>query len=260
MNILHTVVLGIVEGVTEFLPVSSTFHLIWTTKILGIPQTDFEKLFEVFIQSGAILSVVFLYFKTVIKNTQLLKKVAFAFVPTAVIGFLLYKVIKNVFFNSDVLMLSVFILVGLIFIIYEWYAKKSGDKFSKSLSSFTYKEAIIIGFIQSLAVLPGVSRAGAVMLGMMFMGFRRDESATFSFLLAVPTLLAASGYDLWKMRSVAFATSGNVSTLLIGTIVSFISAYFVVKWFIAFLQKHSLANFGWYRIAAGLLLVFFGIK
>lgn len=257
MNIFHAIILGIVEGITEFLPISSTFHLIWTSKILGLADTNFLKLFEVFIQSGAILSILFLYWKTVRSDLELVKKTAVAFVPTAIIGLLLYKIIKTVFFESNILMLSVFLGVGFLFVVYEFLLSKDKLKLHRSLSSFTYSEAVIVGVMQAAAVVPGVSRAGAVIIAMMFLKFKRDEAAKFSFLLAVPTLLAASALDLFKSRKEIFSSTDHMMLLAVGTVVSFISAYLVVKWFVRFLQTHSLAGFGWYRMVAGVLLWIF---
>lgn len=260
MNILQAIIIGIVEGVTEFLPISSTFHQIWTAKLLGIPQTDFVKLFEVFIQIGAIASVIFLYWQVIRKDTELVKKTLVAFVPTAIIGFLLFKVIKDVFFNSNILMLSVFIGIGVFFIGYEWYLSRNKIGLRRSLSSFSYAEALIIGLVQAIAVIPGVSRAGAVLVGMMFLDIKREEAARFSFLLAVPTLFAASFYDLFKLRKEILHSTDHIMLLAIGTIAAFVSAYLVVKWFITFLQKHTLTGFGIYRILLGLLLLLLGIK
>jgi len=260
VTIIHTIVLGIIEGLTEFLPVSSTFHLIFSAHILGLMQNDFTKLFEVFIQSGAILAVVFLYYKTFITDKELLKKTCIAFLPTAIIGFAFYKIIKNVFFESNVLMLSVFIGVGILFILYEWIIVKKKISLDRSLETFTFKEAILIGFFQSFAIIPGVSRAGAVILGMMFLKFRRDESAKFSFLLSVPTLFAASFLDLIKMRQIVFSSGNNMLLLGVGFFVSFIVAYIVIKWFIGYLQNHSLVLFGGYRVIAGLILFLFRVK
>lgn len=256
MNFFHAILLGIVEGVTEFLPISSTFHLIWASRLLGLQQTDFQKLFEVFIQAGAILSIFVLYWQIVTKDFQLVKKVLVAFFPTAVVGFLMYKIIKNVFFAQTTTMLIVFIVVGILFLLFEFLIKKDKFTLSKDLQNLSYKEAFFIGTIQSLAVMPGVSRAGAVIVGMMFFKYKRAEAAKFSFLLAVPTLIAASGYDLFKMRSQVMGSLSHLELLIVGTVVAFISAYFVVKWFVTFLQRNSLSGFGWYRIVAGMLLFF----
>lgn len=262
MNILQTIILGVVEGLTEFLPVSSTFHLIFASRLLQIPQTDFQKLFEVFIQSGAILSVVILYFHEIKKDFDLLKKVFVSFLPTAVIGLVLYKVIKNVFFESPNLMLFVFFGMGVVFILVEKLHKNAdkpgGLSLRKKIIDLTYTQAILIGVFQALAVIPGVSRAGAVLVFMIILGFNRKESAKYSFLLAVPTILAASALDLWKTKSVFSA--GGISGFLqlgLGFFVAFVVSYFVIKWFIGFLQKRTLVPFGIYRIIASIFIFIF---
>ncbi len=255
MSIFHSIILGVVEGITEFLPISSTFHLIYTSKLLGISQTEFQKFFEVFIQGGAILAVAILFFKEIIRDFDLIKKTVVAFIPTAVIGFILYKVIKNIFFESSVLMLFMFVFVGLLFILVEWLVKKNKLKLKKSLKNLSYEEAFIIGLIQALAVVPGVSRAGSIILGMMFLDYKRDDAAKFSFILSVPTILAASGYDLFKMRSLIFNNMNNLGVLVIGFVVSFIFAMLAVKWLIGYLQKNSLFVFGVYRILLAIILL-----
>lgn len=256
MNIIHVLILSIVEGITEFLPVSSTFHLIQTAKILGIPQSDFTKLFEVFIQAGAILSVVFLYAKTILKDKELMKKTLISFLPTAIIGLVLYKVIKNVFFESPYLMTGVFIIFGIVFLIAEYLVQQKKLKLHHDTKDLTYKQAFIIGLFQSLAVIPGVSRAGAVIISMMFLGYKRDESARYSFILSIPTIFAASFYDLYKMREVAFSNLNNGGILILGFVGAFVSSYLVVKWLIQYLQRNSLAFFGWYRILLGIIILF----
>lgn len=203
MTFFQTIILGVVEGLTEFLPVSSTFHLIFASKILQIPQTDFQKMFEIFIQSGAILSVVFLYFRDFKKDAEILKRVFVSFLPTAGIGFVLYKVIKNVFFESPNLMLFVFFGMGVVFIFVEIFQQgRVGfvKPLQKKIGELSYSQAFLIGVFQALAVIPGVSRAGAVLVFMMILGFNRKESAKYSFFLAVPTIFAASAFDLFQMR------------------------------------------------------------
>ncbi len=255
MDIIQSVVLGVVEGATEFLPISSTFHLIFVSKFLGISQTDFTKLFEVFVQSGAIFAVFLIYSGELLKDRELLKKTLASFVPTAVVGLLLYKVIKNVFFNADYLMLSMFVFVGLLFIAFEYLIKKDKIQLSKKVSALTYKQALIIGLIQAVAVIPGVSRAGSVLLGMMFFKFRRDEAVRYSFVLSIPTILAASAYDLFKMRHVISGSGNNLMLLVVGFITALISAYFVSKWLIRYLQSHTLIGFGIYRIVLAIIVL-----
>lgn len=253
MTYFQSIILGIVEGATEYLPISSTFHLIWASKIMGIAQTDFLKAYEVIIQSGAIMAVGLLYLKTFLTNRDLLLKTITSFLPTALLGFLMYKVIKGTFFDSYLLQLLVFALIGIFFIYFE----KSSRKLNKALDQFSYKDALIIGFIQVLAVFPGVSRAGAVIIGLMFLGVKRDEAAKYSFLLAVPTLLAASVLDLYKSLPVLTNHPENIGLLTVGFGASFLSALVVVKWFIKFLQKNTLEVFGYYRIAIVLILWIF---
>ena len=254
MGFWESVFLGLVEGLTEFLPVSSTFHLIFASRLIGVTETDFVKLFEVFIQSGAILSVVVLYWKRITRDRALVTKTLAAFIPTAVLGVLAYRTIKDVFFESYAWMIGIFILVGILFLVFESLVKKGLIQPRKPLSVLTYRSAILIGLAQCLAFLPGVSRAGAVMLAMMLLGHRRDDSAAFSFLLAIPTILSAGAYDLYKTRETLFAAGPQAWALVVGFISAFAVAYFAVKWFIGYLQNHTLNLFGIYRLAAGSLL------
>lgn len=256
MNIIQAIILGIVEGITEFLPISSTAHLIIASKLLHISQTDFQKFFEVFIQSGAILAVVFLYVQYVLKHKQIIKSVIVSFIPTAIIGLLLYKIIKTIFFNSMLLLIGAMILFGIVFLIVEYLVKSKKLLLKKSLDKITWQEAILIGLNQAMAVVPGVSRAGIVMISMMGLGYKRDESAMYSFLLAVPTIVAASGYDLFKMRGMLIHSTQYLPVLLIGFVASFITAYIAIKWLVGYLQKSSLVPFGIYRIILGLTLLF----
>ena len=248
MNLLIAVILGIVEGLTEFLPISSTAHLIISSRLLNIPQTEFQKFFEVFIQAGAILSVVFLYFNYAFKNPLLIKKVAASFLPTALVGFLLHKIIKEVFFESFALIIGSLVVIGLLFIVVEYLIKNKKIELSKTIKNLSWTDALVIGLGQSLAVIPGISRAGIVILAMMVKGYRRDEAAVYSFLLAVPTIIAAAGYDLLKTDFAVLSEPDNILFLSAGFVVSFITAYISVKWLIGYLKKHSLIPFGVYRI------------
>lgn len=255
MSLITAIILGFVEGITEFLPISSTFHLILASRFLNLNQSDFVKLFEVFIQSGAIVAVILVYFKEIIASRRLLKSLIVSFVPTAIVGFTMYGVIKNVFFDSLYLGIIFFILIGLIFILVEILIKNKILKNDKGLDNLTFRNAIFIGIFQSFAIVPGVSRAGAVILGMILLGFRRDISAKYSFMLAIPTILSASLFDLYKMKHVLTSGSGAIGALLIGAGVSFICAYFVMRWFIRFLEKKSLVIFGLYRVVVGIILM-----
>jgi undecaprenyl-diphosphatase len=259
MNIIQAIILGLVEGVTEFLPISSTFHLIWTSKLLAIPESDFLSFFEVFIQSGAILAVVIVYFKYILEHKQNIRNILFSFVPTAIVGLLLHKIIKTIFFNSDALMLSAFAIVGIVFIIVEYFIKHEKIKLTKSILEISLSSAVIIGLAQSIAVLPGVSRAGAVMICMMILGYKRKDAALYSFLLAVPTILAASAFDLVKLDFSILGQGVNLLLVCVGFVVAFLSAMVVIKWLIQFLQKNTLTSFGIYRLALS-ILIFLGLR
>jgi undecaprenyl-diphosphatase len=253
MSFIYALILGVVEGLTEFLPVSSTAHLILTSAFLKIPQTDFQKLFEVVIQSGAILAVLFLYFNYLLKNKNLWGKLVASFLPTAVVGFLFYKIIKSVFFESINLIIFSLFFIGLIFLLIEFLIKQKKIKLEKGLSSLTYSNAVLIGLAQSLAIVPGISRAGIVMIAMLIMGYRREESAIYSFLLALPTIIAASLLDLYKGR--ALLAQANLVYIAIGFFVALLTAIIAVRWFVNFLKNHTLVVFGWYRIILALFLL-----
>lgn len=257
MQIIQSVLLGIVEGITEFLPVSSTFHLIWTAKIIGVPQTAFTDMFTVVIQGGAILAVIFLFAKDVRERPSILLRVLSSFIPTAVIGLVLYDFIKSILFDSLLISTWVFVLVGVVFLFVERRVGQGKMKLDLPLISVSWRHAILIGVFQSLAILPGVSRAGAVMLGMMILGYRRDDAAKYSFLLSVPTILAASVFDFVEMRDVVFSEPNGMMLLLIGLITSFFTAMLCISWLISYLRRNSLALFGWYRILLGILLILF---
>lgn len=251
MTINQAIILGAVEGITEFLPVSSTFHLILTAKLLGLAEDGFQKVFEIAIQSGAILAVAATFTTTLRNDRQLGKKVLIAFVPTALVGFALYSLIKNVFLENFFLQIGMFIAIGILFVLFEKYSSHS---YTRSLADITYKEALLVGFIQSLAVIPGVSRAGAVILALMMLSVNRKDAALFSFLVAVPTILAAGIFDVIKSRS-DIATQQDALLLAIGTLASFAVARMTLAWLLKYLQTHTISLFGWYRIALGSLLI-----
>ncbi len=256
MNFVTSFLLGLVEGVTEFLPISSTFHLLTFGRLLGLTQSDFLSTFEVVIQGGAILSLLILYGQTILTNQKLLRMVITSFLPTAVVGFVLYKLIKGTLFAATGFSLAVFILVGVAFLVIEAYVKQGRLTLYRSTSELTYSDALVIGIAQSLAVIPGVSRSGSVILIMMFLGFRRQESARYTFLLSLPTILSASGLDLIRHPELLTSTS-QVQLLGVGFVTAFITAYFVMRWLLQYLSTHSLTLFGYYRIVVGLLLLFF---
>ncbi len=249
---LAALLLGIIEGFTEFLPISSTAHLIIVASFLKLPSSQYWQFFEVFIQAGAILAVVTLYFKQIF-NFKLVTNLIFSFVPTAVVGFFLYSVIKNIFFNSHLLIAISLILFGIIFLIIEKLIKTGKIAVKKDLEKLTHKQAFLIGLAQSLAVVPGVSRAGAVMVAGLLLGYKRGQVALYSFLLAVPTIFAASFFDLLKTDWSVI--NSNLSFTLVGLVSAYLSALIVIRWFINYLQKKNLEIFGYYRIVIGLLIL-----
>ncbi len=250
--------MGIVEGLTEFLPISSTGHLILTSTILGIPQSEFNKTFEIVIQLGAILSVVFLYFDRLKSNIELWKRIIAAFIPTGIIGFVLYKIIKHYLFNPNIVAVSL-IIGGIIIILIENRMKDIDKHKGMDLSKLSYKKAVFIGIIQSLATIPGTSRSAATIIGGLFAQMDRKTAVEFSFLLAVPTMFAATGYDL--LKSGVSISHSQWHLIAVGFVVSFFSALLAVKSFVAFVSKYNFVGFGVYRIIVGILffLINFGI-
>ncbi|GAB6065253.1 undecaprenyl-diphosphatase UppP [Aquifex pyrophilus] len=245
--------LGVVEGLTEFLPVSSTGHLILTAHILGIKHTEFVKSFEIAIQLGSILAVVFLYFERFLKDAETWKRIVVAFIPTGAVGFLLYKLIKGYLIGNDKVVVFTLILGGVILILLDRYydAKEHID----DIRELPLSKAFMIGVFQSFAVIPGVSRSGATISGGLIAGLTREKAAEFSFLLAVPTMLMATAYDL--IKSGGNFEKGEWGVLGIGFITSFITALIVVKLFLSYLKKHGLWIFGVYRIFVGILYAAF---
>ena len=252
MDILHSVILGLVEGATEFLPISSTGHMIVVSQWLGMEQTEGNKAFEVIIQLAAILAVVANYKERfTFKHTRLWCQVFVAFLPVAVVGFLLRHQIKELFSVSVVA--TMFIVGGVIFLITEKVIKGKKARVEQ-LENLSFKQALWIGLAQVFALIPGTSRAGSTIVGALFAGLSRKASAEFSFLLALPVMMAASGYDLLSNYK---AFSGEqLLPLLVGFVVAFVSAFVAMKLFMAFLDKFTFVAFGWYRIVFGGLLLF----
>lgn len=256
MNLIQTLILSFVEGVTEFLPISSTGHLILTTQILGIASTEFVKSFTIIIQLGAILSVVAIYFKTMM-NKKIWPQIIIAFLPSAVIGFLLYGFIKGVLIGNSLVTVIALFIGGLAFIGIEYWHKdlpagRQGKKQTDgNIENISYKNAFIIGLFQSISVIPGVSRAGASILGALILGVNRKTAAEFSFILAVPTIFGATMLDIFETK-LSF-TSYELLMLGIGFISTFIFAFISIKWLIKYLQNHSFIAFGVYRMALAVI-------
>jgi len=252
MSIFDSVILGIVEGITEFLPISSTAHMIIVSTLLGLKQSTQNVAFEVIIQLGATLAIVLIYLEKInFKEINLWKKVILAFLPLAVIGFLLRHQIKELFTITTVAWM--FIIGGIVFFIVE--KLYSVDKVKvNDVENVSFKQALIIGFFQVFALIPGTSRSGATIVGGMLSGLSRKTAADFSFLLAIPTMFAASGYEL--LKNIHSFSNQNGIVLITGFVISFISAYVAVKLFLKFVEKYTLNAFGVYRIIFGILLLY----
>lgn len=254
MTIIHAFILSVIEGLTEFLPISSTGHLILASKLLGITETNFVKTFEIVIQLGAIMAIVVLYFKKFLSSWNLIKKLITAFIPTAAVGFVFYPFIKDVLLGSSAVTLNALFWGGVALIGVEWFLKRK-KKSAKNPSEITYNQALIIGTFQSLSVIPGVSRAAATIIGGLLTGLDRETATEFSFLLAVPTMFAATALDIYKSRDMI--TRGGSLTLFFGTILSFFFAMIAVKFLINYVKKHDFTAFGIYRIVLALLFWIF---
>ena len=252
MTLVQAIILGVVEGVTEFLPISSTGHLILASRLLGLSQTDFQKSFEIAIQLGAIASVIVLYWRRFL-DPAVVSKVLVAFLPTGLIGFALYHVVKTYLFDSEAVVLWALGLGGVALIVFE-LLHREGDDAVPDVASISYSKAFLIGVFQSLSIVPGVSRAGATIVGGLILGLSRSTIVEFSFLLAVPTMLAATGYDLLKNAS-SFAPQ-QFGVLAAGFIASFFVALLSIKFLLAFVRTNTFIPFGIYRIVVALAFMF----
>lgn len=253
MTIFESIILGMVEGLTEFLPVSSTAHLILTSRLLHLASTDFLKTFEISIQLGAITAVAILYGKTLLKHWDVNKRIFMAFLPTALLGFLLYPVFRTLLEGYGIILWA--LLAGGIFLI--WFEKKYREKESAAddLSQISYRQAVLIGIFQVVSIIPGVSRAAASIVSGMILGLKRKTAVEFSFLLALPTMAAATGYDL--LKNAASFSGGQFLTLAIGFVVSTIAALLAMSFLIRFIKNYSFRFFGVYRIVIFLIWVLF---
>ncbi|HIC78863.1 MAG TPA: undecaprenyl-diphosphate phosphatase [Sulfurovum sp.] len=251
MDIIQAIIIGIIEGFTEFLPISSTGHMIVASEFLGIEQTAVIKAYEVIIQFAAILAVMLLYRDKInLKEIDLWTKLMAAFLPLAIIGFLLKDWIKEIFVIETVAWM--FIVGGIIFIIVEYFHEDE-EKESKEVEDVTWFQAMAIGFGQVLSLVPGTSRAGATIIAGMLSGVNRKASTEFSFLLAIPVMTAVSGYDLLKHYQ-DFA-GADMTAFVVGFVVAFVVAYITIKLFIVFLQRFTFVAFGIYRIVFGIILL-----
>ncbi|MES2726789.1 MAG: undecaprenyl-diphosphate phosphatase [Bacteroidota bacterium] len=258
MSIIEAVIIAIVEGLTEYLPVSSTGHMIITTAILGIEPDDFIKFFTVNIQLGAILAVVVLYFKRFFKSFDFYFKLIVAFIPAAVLGILFSDKIDELL-ESPATVAITLLLGGIILLFVDkWFATND----SEGVEEVTYKNAFIIGFFQCISMIPGVSRSASTIIGGLAQKLTRKAAAEFSFFLAVPTMFGATAkksLDLYQDKGLDFFTSERLMLLGIGNVVAFIVALVAIKAFITFLTKNGFKVFGWYRIiVGGIILILLG--
>ncbi len=251
MDILQAIIIGIIEGFTEFLPISSTGHMIVASKFLGIEESALIKAYEVIIQFAAILAVMLIYRdKLSLSKIDLWKKLFLAFLPLAGIGYIFKDQIKTLF--SVEVVAIMFIIGGIIFLIVEYYYKEEMSH-TIDVEAVSYKQALWVGFAQIFSLIPGTSRAGATIVGGLLTGMDRKTSAEFSFLLAIPVMAAVSGYDLLKHYQ-DFADA-NWGAFVIGFVVAFVVAYLTIKLFLAFLQRFTFVPFGIYRIVFGIILL-----
>ncbi len=254
MDFINIFILSVVEGITEFVPISSTGHMIVVAKFLNMPQTQALKALEVIIQLSAILAIVWFY-----KNRLSFKKALFwlkvfiAFLPVGLIGFIFSSYIKGLF--SVYVVAVMFILGGIAFLIFEYFYKHSASERINKLEDVTYLQAFKVGLWQVLALIPGTSRSGATILGGMASGLSRQTATEFSFLTALPVMVSAAGFDLVKNHH--FFEAGQFKLLIAALIIAFLTAYFTVKFLLKFIKRHTFIPFAVYRIIFGLILLWF---
>ncbi len=254
MNLYEAIVLAIIEGLTEFLPVSSTGHMIIGSSLMGIQSDEFVKLFTVAIQFGTILSVVVLYFKRFFKSLDFYFKLIVAFIPAVIFGLLFSDMIDSLL--ESPLTVAVSLILGGIILLFadQWFNKNQID----DPDQISYPVSFKIGLFQCIAMIPGVSRSGASIIGGMSQKLSRKAAAEFSFFLAVPTMFAATAKKLYDFCKDGHQISGEeINLLLIGNVIGFVVAMLAIKGFVGYLQKHGFKAFGWYRIIVGSIILVF---
>lgn len=250
MTMLVAALLGIVEGITEFLPISSTGHLILTQKLLGMQSTDMLESFDIAIQLGAILAVALVYRETILKRRSLWPTVLAAFIPTAIIGAVLHQLVKTYLLGSSTVVVWALLIGGLVILLFEaTYRKEQASV--PSLEKISLKKAFGVGVFQSLALIPGVSRSAATILGGMLLGIERKMIVDFSFLLAIPTMAAATGLDM--LKSYQSFSAHDAQTLGIGFAFAFVTALLAITWLLRFVKAHTFTAFGVYRIVIAIV-------
>jgi undecaprenyl-diphosphatase len=253
MTLFQTIIIAIVEGITEFLPISSTGHMIIVQKLLGVPSDEFVKSFTVIIQFGAILSVMVLYWKRFFQSLDFYWKLLVAFLPAAICGFLLNDLVDSLLENVTVVALSLLIGGVLMIFVDKWFSTDSEQS-----QDMTWARSLKIGLFQCIAMIPGVSRSMITIVGGMSTKLTRKNAAEFSFFLAVPTMAAATGYKVLKLLKEPAGlelVKSNITTLLVGNVVAFVVAMISIKFFITFLTKYGFRAFGLYRIVVGVLIL-----
>lgn len=252
MELLEAIVLAIIEGITEFLPISSTGHMIIAAAIMGIQNESFTKVFEISIQFGAILSVVILYFKKFLKSFRFYMVLFCGFLPTALAGLLLKPFIERLLENVYVVSISLLLGGVVLLFVDKWFEanERNTDKI------IDFKSAFIIGIFQSISIIPGVSRAAATIIGGLTQGVTRKTATEFSFFLAVPTMFAAMAKSIYDEKETLLNSAGKIELLLTGNIVAFIVAMLAIRFFINILPRYGFKYFGYYRIFLGTLILF----
>jgi len=255
MNITHVIILAIIEGITEFLPVSSTGHMVVASSLMGINKNEFVKLFEVVIQLGAIMAVVVLYFKRFFRSVDFYIKLVIAIIPAVILGILLKKYIDS-WLESPLIVAVSFVVGGVILLFVDDWFNRPVIKDEKNISHLT---AFKIGCFQCLAMIPGISRSASSIVGGMSQKLNRTAAAEFSFFLAVPTMFGATVKDLWDFKKKGLFNTPDfhqdIKFLIIGSVIAFIVAMLAIKTFITFLEKRGFKLFGLYRIVAGIVII-----
>lgn len=252
MTLLHAVILGIVEGITEFLPISSTGHLMLAETLMHVPLTSTVESFNIAIQLGAILAVLVLYGKHLLRDKNLIVLAIIGFIPTGFIGLFLYSIIKAYLLSSITVVGWSLFIGGIILIAFEYIVRKNQNKDDATI---TIERSIAIGIVQSLAMIPGVSRSATTIVGGMMLGISRQAIVEFSFILAIPTMIAATALDI--KSSIDTFSSQDVTLLTIGFVCSFFTAILAIRWLLKFVTHHTFIPFGIYRIIVGGLILLF---
>jgi undecaprenyl-diphosphatase len=251
MNVLHALLLGIVEGITEFLPVSSTGHLVLIERLVRLEATPFLTSFTIAIQLGAVLAVLFIYGRMLWETPRLVARIGVALVPTGLAGFLLYPLVRQ-WLSSEGIVIVALILGGIAMIVLERWVFPHRELGAMDETVLPYRSAFLIGLFQCLALVPGVSRSAATIIGGLLGGLSRTAAVRFSFLLALPTMVAATGLDLYKNAD-AF-TGQDLGLLAVGTVASFLTAAVAMRWLLRYIRNHGLTAFGIYRIGFAVLV------